>query len=228
MSRIGELIYERITQAYPSAGYRSLRKLAERVGIAPSTISGWRELKNAPSSEYMRRIAQALRVTEEYLLGEQSLDEARVQYERIASLQFFRKTRQLPLVMNAQDVVELSIHVVRKTGWKGETIEVPDAMLGDAAVRVDDESMFPPLVPGTYVVFRKQSEVPLNSIVVLQKQDGTICIRISQMRNARLVYVPTNPNYMSYAEDDVKVVGLCTGIIHLDAGLLARYAKPVK
>lgn len=219
-------MYKRIKEALPYRDVRSVADLSRRTSVPLPTIYGWRYNKSDFDRQHLKAVMNVLHITEEYLLGNQSLEEARAEYQRkIAPVP---PTRHLPLVKNAEDIVELGIHLLRKTEWKGEKVEVPETLWGDAVFLQEDESMFPPIVPGTFVLFRKQSEAPVGDIVLLQKDDGSLCLRLAELRNGKLVFVPLNDKYLAYNHDEVKVVGVMTGIYHPDSQQIARYVQMVR
>lgn len=220
---LGKLVYKRIKEALPYRDIPSVAELSRRTRVPLRTIYGWRYNKGDFGRVELRKVMEALEVTEAYLFGEQSLADARAEYQRRVSAQPLPKMKRLPLVKNAQDVVELSIHLLRKTEWKGETLEVPETLWGDAVMLLEDESMFPPLVPGTFVLFRKQSEPPIGEMVVLQKEDGNLCLRLADVRDGKITFVPLNERYLVYSPDEVKVVGVFTGIFHPDSQQITRY-----
>jgi len=221
---IGKVVYKKIKEAIPYRDIRTVADLSRHTGIPLPTIYGWRYSKGAFDRAQLNAVINALQVTEAYLFGEQSLSDARSEYQRRISYTL-PKVKHLPLVRHAEDVVELSIHLLSRKEWKGEMVEMPEDVWGDAVFILEDESMLPVLLPGTRCAFRKQSEAPIHELVLLQKEDGSLCVRFSELRGEKLMFVPLNQKYLTYSSDEVKVVGVLTAVHHADIQRLNWYVQ---
>lgn len=68
----------RFDKAWKQAGFKSLRKLAEAIGIDPSQMTRWRKHETTPAGDVVAKLCGALHVLPGYLFGD---DEAKLQGE---------------------------------------------------------------------------------------------------------------------------------------------------
>lgn len=219
--RVGEIIMERIGEALATAGFKSFRQLAREAGIRDSTLLGWRDLKKAPDGESWLRLIRTLQVTEDYLLGRQSLADARAEYQRWISAQSVPEMKRVPLANSVREVVELSILIRegRIGEWEGDMVEIAVDAPGDFCVVCPDDSMGDRPKRGDVVSCTLDVRLADGAVVVLSVPDCDYPIlRVVQKTENGIRFVPrrmVQGKYVDrvYQENEVKVLARALEIV---------------
>ena len=173
---------------YRRARGLTAKQLAERVGVAESTMSLYENGKREPDFETLMRIAAALDASVDALLG----------------------------IKNAQTGVKIPVYGAVAAGVPIEAItdiedyeEITEGMAATseyAALRIHGDSMEPRMAEGDVVIVRVQEHVENGDVaIVLVDGEEATCKRVMKTDEG-LMLISTNPKYapMFYPNRDLE------------------------
>ena len=168
------------------------KELADKLHIAPSTMSKYESDNRTPSDEIKLILCDLFHITMDELMGRQMKPESK---NGVAVPILGRVAAGIPI--DAIQEVE---------GWE----ELPKAMAGKGeyfALKVKGDSMSPTIINGSTVIVRKQSSVENKEIAVVQiNGDEEATIKRIQKKKHGLALIGDNalvypPHY--YSEEEV-------------------------
>jgi len=185
-------------------------KLAELLGVSPSTVAAWEVGRNEPSYDMLRKIADVFEVSVDYLLGK--TDEPIPAYKKIEDYPWYRAVKHIPVYngANAGDVGSFpdGSTVLR---WIG----VPKNVPADFAIVVHGDSMEPKIHDGDIVVVSTQRPF-INGELVVVIIDGEAYVKRLWVENNRVVLQSENPRYkpivLSRRQVNIYLVGRVVGV----------------
>ena len=143
----------------------SQAELAKRVGVSRSTIAMWETGGSQPDNDALRRIADILGVSTDYLLG-------RTDYSDIPAPT--TKGKWIPVLGNVQAGIPIEA-IEDIIGY--EEISNEMAQSGDYfALRIRGDSMEPRMHEGDVVIVRKQDDAETGDVcvVMVNGDDATV------------------------------------------------------
>ena len=183
----------------------SQAKLAEEMGVAQSTISGWENGVVQKSAEDAVRLADFFDVSVDYLLG------------RTDNNFTSDAVVDLPIISKINDTEEIK---------SGEVLTLPVKMLRGMSAsdffvfKVKGNSMYPQLLNGDHVlVFRNNSVKSGATALVLCDGDDAIIRRVCyENKSIWFDLVPNNPDFDTrriFSPDmpQVRILGKCIKVI---------------
>ncbi len=165
----------------------TLYQVAKATGIAPSTLSDWKNGRSTPKADKLARIADFFSVSLDELLGTE--EGARHSADSYRAL---RASRMVPV-----------IGVIRA----GSPIVTDETLLGMEFADVDDVEEYFYLevcgdsmkncgiVNGTYVLFRKQQYAQNGDIVACLVDGDSATVKRFEKKNHRIILSPENDAY---------------------------------
>ena len=200
----------------------SQTKLAEKMGVARSTIAMWETKGSQPDNDNLLKLSEIFGVSIDYLLGK--IDENDIIYQAAEEKVYFDKFRELTieekksLLLNKQPHQKgIRIPVLGSVA-AGIPIEAIEDILDyeeiseDMArrgqyfgLKIKGSSMEPRIKEGDVVIVRKQPEVESGDVaIVLVNGDSATCKKVV-INEGGLTLIPVNPTYepQFYSADQV-------------------------
>lgn len=178
--------FKDILKFYRKLARLSQAELADKLGLAPSTISMYEVGRRQPDFETEEMIADFFNIDLNTLRGKDTESSGRTIpiYDRLSA--------GIPIeaIDNIVDYEEIPAH------WVGEY----------AGFRVKGDSMSPRIIEGDYLIVRKQSDAESGDIVIafVNGEDATVKKLIKQENGITLQ--PFNPAYepMYFSNEQIK------------------------
>ena len=174
-------------------GWRQI-DLVRATGLTDSQISSWCGGRYRPNGEAMSKIAKALGVTVEYLLGKEEISEAKL------TLPEFKE-----------------IPVIGKVA-AGVPIEAQENIIGTVvteknvfALRVKGDSMSPRIMDGD-IVLVKQQDTANDGDVVIALIDGEATCKVLKILHGSVMLVPFNAAFAPFVytggdAENIRILG---------------------
>ncbi len=197
------MVGERIKKLREERGI-TRQKLAEIVGVSTTSLYYIEKGINIPSSTLVAKIAEALGVTTDYLLG--LTDDPRPITERAGMKPL--KGKIIPVFDGA----------AAGNGGKYpdgsspvEYIQLPEGVMGEFGVKVYGDSMMPEIVDGDIVVVDRRLEIRNNDRVVVILEDPhclepCAVVKIYKEVNGSKYLISLNPAYPPILLKEVKFI----------------------
>lgn len=178
--------FKDILKFYRKLARLSQAELADKLGLAPSTISMYEVGRRQPDFETEEMIADFFNIDLNTLRGKDTESSGRTIpiYDRLSA--------GIPIeaIDNIVDYEEIPAH------WVGEY----------AGFRVKGDSMSPRIIEGDYLIVRKQSDAESGDIVIafVNGEDATVKKLIKQ--ESGITLQPFNPAYepMYFSNEQIK------------------------
>ena len=168
-------------------------QLAEEAGVDRVTVARYESGKMSPSSRTIVKLADALRVTPNKLLGEsESLDR---QIRRGVSIPVIGRVPAGVPFTAIEDVLDWE-EIAPEQAKKGEYF----------ALKVKGDSMEPRIYDGDVLIVRKQSTAESGNVVIaLVNGDDATVKRFKRLEHG-IMLLPNNPAYepMVFTDEDVQ------------------------
>lgn len=162
-------------------GRTSGREFAKILNVTPSYIYMLESGKSIPSLRFIKRLCEKFNVSEKWLLNDEDTPPEIV--PEPAGL------NPIPVVekVSAEDP-EKPCEILRFEGF-------PDVPVNAKATIVRDNSMFPVIKGGDYIIWINTLECKHNDIVVITDEYGDIIIRRMKVKGDQISFVSENPEY---------------------------------
>lgn len=188
-----DIFVERLRQAMFLTGMRQ-KDICERTGFSDSQMSNWHKGRYRPNAEAMAKIAKALDVTVDYLLGKEEIPDARLTKP---------KNKQVPVLGR----VAAGVPIIAQEDVIGTVITDKDCF----ALRVKGDSMSPRIMDGDIVLVHQQTTAEDGDIVIALIDGEATCKVFKKMHNT-ITLVPFNPAFapLIYSGEDaenLKILG---------------------
>lgn len=191
-SEVGmDIFVERLRQAMFLTGMRQ-KDICERTGFSDSQMSNWHKGRYRPNAEAMAKIAKALGVTVDYLLGKEEISPAKLAEQRIREVPILGKVAAGVPLMAQEDVI-------------GTILTDKNVF----ALRVKGDSMSPRIMDGDIVLVRRQNYAEDGDLVIAMVDDEATC-KVFKKQHGIVSLLPFNQIYapLFYTEqDDLKIIG---------------------
>lgn len=171
--------------------------LAEKMGVAPSTVGMWEQGERIPKNKNQEDLADIFNVGLDYLMGRSShytalLDDKSSRSIRIPVLGEVAAGIPLEMIEDIVDYEEIPAE------WGSEK--------DFFALRIQGKSMLPKIDEGDIVIVRKQDDADSGDIVIVTVNgDSATCKRLKKDEHG-IMLVPLNSSFdpISYNWEDVK------------------------
>lgn len=209
-------------------GYR-IREERERLGLTQNQLA---QKLQFPDSSYISKMEKGIRkVTPEELILLAKLYGCSPQYllgisnEKISKEDVSKTANNVPSGADKNEVKILPggvkmIPVYNLTSRDGNEIIAQDNRIGevpisatimaDIAILMDNDSMFPGIKEGAYVIVRKQKTFTNGQAVLAQLPDGSYTVRRATQTNGGIILTPENqafpPQHFNAA--DIHIIGI--------------------
>lgn len=162
----------------------SQAELAKRVGVSRSTIAMWETGGSQPDNDALRRIADILGVSTDYLLG-------RTDYSDIPAPT--TKGKWIPVLGNVQAGIPIEA-IEDIIGY--EEISNEMAQSGDYfALRIRGDSMEPRMHEGDVVIVRKQDDAETGDVCVVMVNGDDATVKRIKKSPEGLFLIANNPAF---------------------------------
>lgn len=188
-----DIFVERLRQAMFLTGMRQ-KDLCERTGFSDSQMSNWHKGRYRPNAEAMAKIAKALGVTVDYLLGKEEISPAKLAEKRIREVPVLGKVAAGIPVMAQEDII-------------GTVLTDKDVF----ALRIKGDSMSPRIMDGDLVLVHQQNCAEDGDLVIALIEGEATCKVLKKMHNT-ITLVPFNPAYAPFIysgndAENLKILG---------------------
>lgn len=186
-----DIFVQRLRQAMFLSGLRQ-KDICERTGFSDSQMSNWHKGRYRPNAEAMAKIAKALGVTVDYLLGKEEISPAKLAEQRIREVPVLGKVAAGVPVMAQEDVI-------------GTILTDKNVF----ALRIKGDSMSPRIMDGDTVLVRRQDYAEDGDLVIAIIDDEATC-KVFKKQHGVVSLLPFNQIYapLFYTEqDDLKILG---------------------
>lgn len=185
-------IGKRILETRKAKGF-TRNHVALRSGLTPTSIYHYETGRRVPSAEAIGKVARALDVDVNYLLGFESLDQESIPFYDI-------------------ELVDLE----STEGVINTIVKVFDA---DFATTVPDNAMFPDFKEGDIIFLRKAEYKECSGRIVLVELEGKKLIRRLRLKNREeMTLTATNPEFspielelLDWKKDKARFIGVVVG-----------------
>ena len=186
-----DIFVERLRQAMFLTGMRQ-KDICERTGFSDSQMSNWHKGRYRPNAEAMVKIAKALGVTVDYLLGKEEISPAKLAEQRIREVPILGKVAAGVPLMAQEDVI-------------GTILTDKNVF----ALRIKGDSMSPRIMDGDTVLVRRQDYAEDGDLVIAMIEDEATC-KVFRKQHNTISLLPFNQAYapLFYTEqDNLKILG---------------------
>lgn len=166
-------------------------EVAQALGVNQSTVSGWENGTREADHETLRRLADYLGVTVDYLLGG-------------AGAPPRRKGRKIPVLGDV--AAGIPIEAVEDI-LDYEEIDEDLALTGEFfGLRIKGRSMEPRIMEGDVVIVRQQETAETGDTVVVSVNGDLATVKRIKIGPAGITLIPSNPSYdpMYFTCDEVE------------------------
>lgn len=185
---------ERIKEIRKEKGI-SQNRLAKKAGIGQSTLSAIESTTQSPGIETIQLLANALRVTPSFLMGEEEQTHDK---------------KWIPVLGNV--VAGLPTEAIEN--FDDDWEELSEDMMNDGyeyfALRIKGDSMSPRMQNGDVVIVRKQSDIETDEIAVVKVDGEDATVKKVRLTDDGIWLLPSNPAYepMYYSRnEEISVLG---------------------
>ena len=185
---------ERIKEIRKEKGI-SQNRLAKKAGIGQSTLSAIESTTQSPGIETIQLLANALRVTPSFLMGEEEQTHDK---------------KWIPVLGNV--VAGLPTEAIEN--FDDDWEELSEDMMNDGfeyfALRIKGDSMSPRMQNGDVVIVRKQSDIETDEIAVVKVDGEDATVKKVRLTDDGIWLLPSNPAFspMFYGKDEeVSILG---------------------
>jgi transcriptional regulator with XRE-family HTH domain len=191
---------ERFNIALIKSGYTQ-KELAKKIGVSRPQVSRYKNGYDNPSNENLKKIADALDTTVEYLTGYEDKKVAKV-----GNVSFYEK----PVIKGAyfEDGM-LQLEEIKK-------ITLPDIEGCDFIVAVEDNEMAPKIKKDDLALFTSTKNFKKNDIVYVYL-DNEAKIRRALPINDKEVLFQTIDTEKQDISKDYKIIGRFIGVIRMES-----------
>ena len=181
----------------------SQAELAKRVGVHQTAISQWENGRTGPDRKSLAKLAQALNVSFDDLLGTQSV---------CCRVPILGEIHAGLPVEAVQDVLGYE-EITPETARRGSHF----------ALRVVGESMLPRFCPGDVVIVRQQSDAESGEIVVALVSDSDATVKKLIKKENGIVLMPLNPAFEPMVYTVQEIASLPVTVLGKVVELRARF-----
>lgn len=185
---------ERIKEIRKEKGI-SQNRLAKKAGIGQSTLSAIESTTQSPGIETIQLLANALRVTPSFLMGEEEQTHDK---------------KWIPVLGNV--VAGLPTEAIEN--FDDDWEELSEDMMNDGfeyfALRIKGDSMSPRMQNGDVVIVRKQNDIETDEIAVVKVDGEDATVKKVRLTDDGIWLLPSNPAYepMYYSRnEEISVLG---------------------
>lgn len=174
----------------------SQAELAEKLGVAKSTISMYEVGKREPDFVTLEAIADFFNVDMNYLLGKNGSENQRY-FSKSTTIYVFDRIR-------ADFLPEPAAHMVENA----DTEEISRIMASDGeyfGLKISNDSMEPRISEGDIVIARKQEDADDGDLIIaVVNGNDAVCKRLKKYANG-IALLSNNPKYepMYFSRDEV-------------------------
>ena len=191
-------MYERYEQLLRESGMKSYH-VCQKLGIPPSTITGWKNGKHEVKQSTLKKIAEYFNVSLSWLMGE---SEERDGASGIAKIPVLGTVAAGIPITASENIV----------GYE----EVPSVILerGDYfGLRIRGDSMSPAIMNGDTVIVRKQNTADTGDIVIalVNGENGT-CKKLIKRQDG-ITLKSINSDYGDFSYTNEQIVSLPVTIV---------------
>ena len=186
-----DIFVERLRQAMFLTGMRQ-KDICERTGFSDSQMSNWHKGRYRPNAEAMVKIAKALGVTVDYLLGKEEIPIAEMTKPRFHEIPVLGSVAA-GYPKTAQEDIIGSVYTDKNV----------------FALRIKGDSMSPRIMDGDIVLVRRQDYAEDGDLVIAMIEDEATC-KVFRKQHNTISLLPFNQIYapLFYTEtDDLKIIG---------------------
>lgn len=173
----------------------SQNRLAKKAGIGQSTLSAIESTTQSPGIETIQLLANALRVTPSFLMGEEEQTHDK---------------KWIPVLGNV--VAGLPTEAIEN--FDDDWEELSEDMMNDGyeyfALRIKGDSMSPRMQNGDVVIVRKQNDIESDEIAVVRVDGDDATVKKVRLTDDGIWLLPSNPAFspMFYGKgDEVSILG---------------------
>lgn len=165
-------------------------KLAEILGVSPSTIRDWEKGVNSISPMRLEEIAEKLSVSKNYFLDEEITVE---------------KDKMIPILGN----IRAGLPMFAEENIQGY-VKPPKGIKADFCLFVEGDSMIPVYHPNTIIYIKEQPIVEHGEVAAVLVENENATLKKVRFRNGMIQLIPFNTakyDIMEYKPGDIKIIG---------------------
>ena len=181
----------------------SQKQIAIELHVSQPTVCDWEKGRKNPNAKNLRKLADLLGVSADYLLGSSSANDPRNHESEDLPLPSMPGSRWIPVLGNV--VAGVPISAVQDI-LDYEEISPAQAAKGECfALKVKGDSMQPSICAGDVVIVRRQQncESGYVAVILVNGEDATIK-RIKKLPDG-IMLIPNNPDFepMFYSNEEI-------------------------
>jgi len=191
---------ERILRTRVKLGL-SLRGLAKRINLSPTTISQWEHSRNQPNGKNLQVLSRALNKSPNWILTGKEDNQSSQHSSNVEAAPFQKGTKRLPILSHVQAGQWSEALDYRVLGLDVEYEDAPITASDQAFwLRVFGDSMTSPIglsIPEGMLILVDPEEQVINGSLVVAKLDGTDEATFKKfVSDAGMKFLkPLNPTY---------------------------------
>ena len=182
-----DIFVQRLRQAMFLSGLRQ-KDICEKTGFSDSQMSNWHKGRYRPNAEAMAKIAKALGVSVEYLLGKEDVSPAKLTKPIV---------REIPVLGK----VAAGVPIIAQEDVRGTIMTDKDCF----ALRITGDSMSPRIMDGDIVLVHPQDSAEDGDLVIALIDGEATCKVLKKIHNT-ITLVPFNQVYapLVYSGEDAE------------------------